>query len=184
MNASTRPSVLLISDNRPETEAVVSALEPLDVDLIEIGSEERKLSALQGRDFAVIVCSLSDASADECAVADRVRRHGADEKTPILFLTSAVQEEQLLRCNDKAPVDVLLKPYDPAELRMRIRLFAEFHDMREDLETRIQERAKALGGAEERLWLLLENFEDYAIFTMDREGRVTAWNPGAARVLG
>lgn len=32
--------------------------------------------------------------------------------------------------------------------------------------------------------LLVESAEEYAIFTMDREGRITSWNPGAERLLG
>ena len=32
--------------------------------------------------------------------------------------------------------------------------------------------------------LLVESVQDYAIFTMDPEGRVVSWNPGAERLLG
>ena len=32
--------------------------------------------------------------------------------------------------------------------------------------------------------LMVESVEDYAIFSMDPEGRVTSWNPGAERLLG
>jgi PAS domain S-box-containing protein len=31
--------------------------------------------------------------------------------------------------------------------------------------------------------LAVEAVEDYAIFTMDPQGRVTSWNPGAERLL-
>ena len=37
---------------------------------------------------------------------------------------------------------------------------------------------------EEQLRLILESAVDYAIFTMDRDGRVTTWNSGAERLLG
>jgi len=32
--------------------------------------------------------------------------------------------------------------------------------------------------------LMVESVEEYAIFTMDPEGRVASWNPGAERLLG
>jgi PAS domain S-box-containing protein len=35
-----------------------------------------------------------------------------------------------------------------------------------------------------RLGLFLENIKTYAIFIMDRDGRVETWNPGAERLLG
>lgn len=37
---------------------------------------------------------------------------------------------------------------------------------------------------EEHYRLLLENIKDYAIFSLDLEGRVTSWNTGAERILG
>ncbi len=41
-----------------------------------------------------------------------------------------------------------------------------------------------LGGAEEQYALLMECVSDYAIFLMDVEGRVAAWNVGAERIFG
>jgi PAS domain S-box-containing protein len=32
--------------------------------------------------------------------------------------------------------------------------------------------------------LIVENALDYAIFTLDFEGRITSWSPGAERILG
>ncbi|HZT42754.1 MAG TPA: PAS domain S-box protein [Chthonomonadaceae bacterium] len=38
--------------------------------------------------------------------------------------------------------------------------------------------------AEERLRLVLESVRDYAIFTLDKDNRVTSWNAGAQHILG
>src|SRR6185436_11725556 len=38
--------------------------------------------------------------------------------------------------------------------------------------------------SEERFRLLLEGVEDYAIFMLDNEGRVSSWNTGAQRITG
>jgi PAS domain S-box-containing protein len=38
--------------------------------------------------------------------------------------------------------------------------------------------------SEERFRLLVESVKDYAIFMLDREGRVTSWNAGAQRIHG
>jgi len=37
---------------------------------------------------------------------------------------------------------------------------------------------------EERLRLIEENVQDYAIFVIDRQGRIASWNRGAERILG
>ena len=43
---------------------------------------------------------------------------------------------------------------------------------------------EALRTSEERLRLILESVQDYAIFMLDPDGRVATWNPGAARIKG
>ncbi|HEY4592785.1 MAG TPA: PAS domain S-box protein, partial [Thermoanaerobaculia bacterium] len=43
---------------------------------------------------------------------------------------------------------------------------------------------RALLEAGEGFRLIVGAVEDYAIFTMDPEGRVASWNPGAERLLG
>src|SRR2546421_9400384 len=43
---------------------------------------------------------------------------------------------------------------------------------------------RPLGGAEEQYRLLMECVTDHAIFLLDSEGRVAAWNAGAERILG
>ena len=59
-----------------------------------------------------------------------------------------------------------------------------------DLEIRVGERTASLTQAnrelresEERYRLIFENVLEYAVFTIDRDGRVTSWNAGARRVL-
>ncbi len=45
-------------------------------------------------------------------------------------------------------------------------------------------RTKSLEASEERFRLLVEGVEDYAIYMVDPEGRVTTWNAGAGRITG
>jgi PAS domain S-box-containing protein len=67
------------------------------------------------------------------------------------------------------------------------RLGEAFDTMAGTLARREAERGEALAAlrrGEERLRLILECAVDYAIVTLDLEGRVTGWNPGAQRLLG
>lgn len=50
--------------------------------------------------------------------------------------------------------------------------------------TREHRTELAWQSGEEQLRLILESALEYAIFTMDRDGRVTTWNSGAERLLG
>lgn len=50
--------------------------------------------------------------------------------------------------------------------------------------TRRRAADRAMRESEERFRLLLESVTDYAIFMLDREGRVVSWNEGAQRITG
>jgi PAS domain S-box-containing protein len=43
---------------------------------------------------------------------------------------------------------------------------------------------EAIQASEERFRLLVEGVQDYAIYLLDPEGRVTTWNMGAERIKG
>jgi two-component system, chemotaxis family, CheB/CheR fusion protein len=43
---------------------------------------------------------------------------------------------------------------------------------------------EALRESEERFRLVVESATDYAIFTLDKDNKVTSWNPGAERIFG
>lgn len=63
--------------------------------------------------------------------------------------------------------------------------------LNEKLENHVAKRTAELEGAlatlreqEQRLRLIFEGATDTAILTLDTEGRISAWNPGAERLLG
>ncbi|MGH8669624.1 MAG: PAS domain-containing sensor histidine kinase, partial [Burkholderiales bacterium] len=43
---------------------------------------------------------------------------------------------------------------------------------------------ESLRASDQRFRLLVDGVKDYAIFMLDRDGRVTSWNPGAERIKG
>ena len=68
------------------------------------------------------------------------------------------------------------------------RIVAREHETRRrELEHEVAQRKRAelaLRDAEEYLRLMVESVRDFALFTVDRDGRVVSWNPGAEQLFG
>ncbi len=68
------------------------------------------------------------------------------------------------------------------------RIVAREHEaQRRELEHEIAQRKRveqALREAEEYLRLMVESVKDFAIFTVDPQGRIVSWNPGAEQLFG
>jgi PAS domain S-box-containing protein len=58
-----------------------------------------------------------------------------------------------------------------------------YYGLTNDL-TDLKRSQELLRSSEERLGLLMETFTDYAIISLDRDGRVDSWNTGAEHIFG
>ncbi len=63
---------------------------------------------------------------------------------------------------------------------------AEAHllSVRDQLTHQIERTNLALNGAKRHFQILIEGVVDYAIFALDKEGRVASWNSGAQKIMG
>ncbi len=63
---------------------------------------------------------------------------------------------------------------------------AEAHllSVRDQLTHQIERTNLALNGAKRHFQILIEGVVDYAIFALDKEGRVATWNSGAQKIMG
>jgi PAS domain S-box-containing protein len=73
------------------------------------------------------------------------------------------------------------------ELAVRVGLAVDNALLYRAAQQEIAERelaARALRESEERFRLMVERAQDIAIFMLDRQARISSWNPGAQRILG
>ena len=66
----------------------------------------------------------------------------------------------------------------------RRRTMEALRESRNELERRVFEQTWELRRSEETFRLLVEGIQDYAIFMLDKHGKVVSWNKGAERING
>ena len=66
----------------------------------------------------------------------------------------------------------------------RRRATEALRESRDELERRVLEQTRELRRGEETFRLLVEGIQDYAVFMLDRDGRIVSWNRGAERIEG
>jgi len=117
-------------------------------------------------------------------LADRIQTRKLYQQTvflPFLLVTAEQHVELVTKHLWKSIDEVIHSPIDKVELQARMEVL---------LRARRQAAALRLAGeralrhSEERLGLLIEGVQDYALFLIDPSGHVSGWNTGAERLLG
>ena len=133
--------------------------------------------ALQSRRPDLILADYSLPGFDGLEALDLARAHAPD--TPFLFVSGVMGEEVAIESLKRGATDYVLK-HRLERLGPAVR--RALTETRERAERRKAEAALREGERMHRL--TLDSVRDYAILTMDIEGRITGCNAGAETVLG
>ena len=166
-------------------------------------SEERFRMLVDGvRDYAIFLLDPSGHVATWNTGAQRIKGYSADEiigkHFSVFYPAEARQRNwpqtelqeasrlghfedegwRLRKDGSRFWANVVITP-----LRDRDGVLRGFSKITRDLTER-REQEERVRHSEERFRLLLEGIEDYAVYMLDPEGRVTSWNSGAQRITG
>ena len=128
------------------------------------------------------LCILDGTALDR--LADRIQTRKMYQQTvflPFLLVTAEQQAGLVIRHLWKNIDELIHSPLDKLELQARIEVLLRAR--RQAVALR-QAGERALRQSEERLGLLIEGAQDYALFLLDPSGNVSGWNAGAERLLG
>jgi PAS domain-containing protein len=125
---------------------------------------------------------------DGAPLIERLRAQHVWSDLPVIVLSRAGREPvALAEIITQGNFSVIERPARASTLvsliRASLRARARQYQVRDHLAQQ-EEARRALGEAEQRFRLLVENITDYAIFMIDRDGRVASWNAGAEHLLG
>ncbi len=187
-------TILVVDDHRENLVALSALLEAPGRTLLTAASGSDALRALLRQEVAVILLDVDMPDMDGFEAAALIRRRPASAHTPIIFVTAHGEESHVVKAYSLGAVDYILAPVDPEVLRAKVHVFVEL--FRKTAENR--EQAERLRRAEERLRRqaeqelretharlerIIESVVDYAIYSLDAQGRVASWNAGAERLF-
>lgn len=140
-----RTAVLVVDDVPANLLAVEAVLEPLELDVVTVGSGEEALRRLLHVTFAVILLDIQMPELDGFATARLIKARARTRSIPIIFLTALDRDlDHELEGYGTGAVDYLTKPFDPQVLRSKVAVFVDLHRQANLIEAQHLELAERL----------------------------------------
>jgi len=179
MNNDCTANILIVDDDVKSLTAMEALLAGPGRQIVKAASAAEALRCLLRRDFALILLDVRIPDMDGFETATLIRQRERSRYTPIIFISAIdTLESDVFRGVASGAVDYLFKPVVPQVLQTKVSVFVDLFQMNERL------KQQAIRQSEERFRLIVESLQDYAVFMLNPEGRVTLWNRGAERMWG
>jgi PAS domain S-box-containing protein len=179
MKTEPTANILVVDDDLKTLSAMEALLSGPGRSIVAASSGTDALRHLLREDFALILMDVRLPEMDGFETAALIRQRERFRYTPIIFISAIdTLETDVFRGAASGAVDYLFKPVVPQVLQAKVSVFVDLYRMNEKL------KQQALRQSEERFRLVVESLQDYAVFMMDPEGRVSSWNLGAERIGG
>jgi two-component system, LuxR family, sensor kinase FixL len=176
-----KAKILLVDDRPANLLAYQVILDELSEKLIMAHSGEEALEQLKFHDFAVILLDVTMPGMDGFETAKAIREIEGQAHTPIIFLTAFSDDLKAAEAYAHGAVDFMTTPVIPAVLQAKVRVFADFVRMTEELNRR--RHLEVVRESVDRLRLILDSSLD-AVVAINEQGLITGWSPSAEAVFG
>jgi PAS domain S-box-containing protein len=182
--------ILIVDDNENNLFTLRSLINKyMDVEVLEAGSGQAALDiALHDPRIDLIVLDVQMPEMDGFQTASMLKVRQKTRDIPIIFLTAAYKTDEFQQKGyEVGAADYLLKPIDDNQLINKISTYLRLIEKERALNTRlealVEERTRELNYAKTYLEKIIGNMGE-ALLVLDPEGRITAVNATACRLLG
>jgi diguanylate cyclase (GGDEF)-like protein/PAS domain S-box-containing protein len=182
------PAVLVVDDDPGKRLAIRAMLAPLGHAIIEVDSGRAALRAVTGQRFALILMDVRMPTLGGYETARLIRQRSQMGLTPIMFVTSWVDEHP--NGTDTAyasgAVDLIHTPVNPDVLRLKVSTYVDLFVQAQELQCSLESNSVldvALHDSEARATAVLQNVVD-GIVTVDDQGMIESFNRSARRLFG
>lgn len=112
--------VLLVDDEEPNRVLISHRLSREGYQVTAVAGCRAALEALRAQRFDLVLLDLMMPEMDGLATLDAIKSDPALARIPVLMLTSSNVRASVVHCLSLGAADYLIKPVNPAELRMRL----------------------------------------------------------------
>lgn len=152
MSVQEKVNVLIVDDQPGKLLSYEAILSELGENLVQATSAKQALEKLLKIDVAVVLMDVSMPEIDGFELAELIREHPRFQKTAIIFVSAVhLTDMDRLKGYQHGAVDYLSVPIVPEVLRAKVKVFAELHRkklqlerLNSELEQRVAERTREL----------------------------------------
>jgi len=138
-----KQQVLIVDDRPANLVALERILAETGAEVVKATSGEKALAATLEHDFALAILDVQMPGMDGYELAELLRGDPKSREMPIVFLTAAsLAKEQIFKGYESGAVDYIVKPYEPAILISKVKVFLELHARKEELRRRRRQLAE------------------------------------------
>lgn len=133
-------SILIVDDRSENLATLESVLASLGVSTVKALSGNDALRAALHNSFVMAIIDVRMPGMDGYELAGLLRAQQETRNLPIIFLTAADYDEELVfKGYETGAVDYLFKPYNPQMLLSKVGIFLELHRQRRLLDEKVVE---------------------------------------------
>ena len=130
-----KQKILMVDDRKENLVALRQVLIGVDAEFVEATTGNEALAAALNHKFAVAILDVQMPGMSGYELAEHLRGEGKTRMIPIVFLTAAYTDEQhMFKGYEAGGVDYITKPYSPAVLLGKLKIFLEIDRNRQELE--------------------------------------------------
>ena len=145
ITATKAGCLLVVDDQESNNQVIGAALGHLGFEILPATSGPQAFQRLSVRRPDLILLDLLMPEMDGFQVCRRVRENPEWAEIPIIFLSSAIDKELIVRALESGGVDYITKPFNHAELVTRVRTHLALKNARDELKQLAEDRDELLG---------------------------------------
>jgi two-component system, sensor histidine kinase and response regulator len=135
MNTEYKPSILIVDDNPKNLQVLGNTLKMQNYKIEFAINGQKAIEWIDKQKFDLVLLDVMMPEMDGYEVCTIIRKNDNHKNLPIIFLTARTDTEGIVKGFEVGAQDYITKPFNTAELLIRVKTQLELKDSREKLES-------------------------------------------------